>query len=147
MGARGKKRRRADGTIADKPRHDRAPLSRSAAFEALAPVPAQALTEAAEITWRYMPSDGSEISDWDVEEQCDEIRALAPRYGVDDESLAVRAEKLVNVLRSPAGRALYDLNGDKLVVNNALLEFAATAEADNSNAPLIWPRQNAEHGA
>lgn len=142
MGARGKKRRRADGSIAGKPRHSGSDFGRAPAFEALDAFPVNALAEAAAVTWRYSPSDGSGTGDGDLEDQCDEIRALAELHGIDDESLAVRAEKLVNLLRSPTGEAWYRLDGDKPVVDNALLEFAATAEADNSDAPLIWPRQN-----
>ncbi|MBV8686824.1 MAG: hypothetical protein JOZ90_10630 [Alphaproteobacteria bacterium] len=119
-------------------------FSRAHAFEALDAVPVHALAEAVVITWRYMPSDGSGISDWDLEDQCDEVRVLATSFGIDFESLACRAEKLVDLLRSPAGEALYHLDGDKPVVDNALLEFAATADADNSNAPLLWERPQAE---
>lgn len=144
MGARGKKRRRADGSIAGKRKHGRADLGRATACEALDAVPLDALTEATGITWRYMPSEGSEISDWDLEDQCNEIRTLAASYGIDSESLACRAEKLVDLLRSPAGDALYHLDGDKPVVDDALLQFAATAEADNSNALWFWPPQDAE---
>ena len=139
MGARGKKRRRADGSIAGKPGRGRFNFGGAPAFEAVEAMPAHVLEEAAQICWGYMPLDGSEISDWDVEDECEEISALAALHGVDSERLGVRAEKLVNLLRSPQGHGLYTLDGNRLHVDEALLEFAATAKADNSNSPLLLP--------
>jgi hypothetical protein len=144
VGARGKKRRRADGTIAGKPKQGGIGYSGAPAHEELESVPLRSLAAAIEISRRYVPLDDGAVADWDWESEFEEIEALATKEGVDRESLAIRAEKLVDLLRKPGGEQLYTLDGTNLVIDDVLLEFAATTPIDTSNKPLIWPRPGAD---
>ena len=139
MGARGKKRRRADGSIAGKrvqTHFGRTPHPEYVEHE---PVPVDALASALAICWQHRPSDGSPMGDWDIEDQFDEIDRLAERERVDGSSLGTRADKLADLLTKAVGAPLYTLNGDTPVVDKALLEFAASSPVDDSDKPLAWP--------
>jgi hypothetical protein len=138
MGVRGKKRHRADGSIAGKPTQWHFGAGGPRSFDALEVVPTETLAAAVDICWRYRPSDGGPIGDGDLEDQFDEIHRLAEREGVDGVSLGTRADKLADLLSGPAGQALYTLDDDTLTVDPALLEHAATSAIDNSNKPIVW---------
>lgn len=144
MGARGKKRRRADGSIAGIPTQGHFGAGRSRRFDALDIVPPDSLAAAVSVCWRYRASDGVPIGDGDLEDQFDEIDLLAEREGVDGTSLGTRADKLADLLGGPAGQALYTLDDDTLTVDPALLEHAATSAIDNSNKPIVWPPSEEE---
>ena len=147
MGARGKKRRRADGSVAGKagiaqPRPV-LPQMPEVIYEALDPVPVDVLAAAVDIGYRYVPLDGSEPDkgcDWDWESMFDAIDALASVEGVDNESLSARTYKLIKLLNSSQNQGLYSIEDGKVVVDSAVLEFAASSPTDNSNKPLLWPQ-------
>jgi hypothetical protein len=139
MGARGKKRRRADGSIAGKPAPVHFGIRGQKAFDALEAVPTDTLSAAVNICWRYRSPDGGPIGDWQLEDQFNEIDRLAEHEGVDGASLGTRAEKLVDLLSGAMGQALYALDGDTLAVDPVLLEYAATSAMNNSNERLTWP--------
>lgn len=108
-------------------------------YEQLEPVPTDTLARAVAICWRYRPADGGPMGDGDIEDQYDEIGALADKEGVDSSALGTRADKLAELLTTPAGRALYAIEDEGLVVDEGLLEFAATSDVDDSIDPLSWP--------
>lgn len=144
MGARGKRRRRADGSIAGKPKQVALGGGR---YEELGAVLPATLAGSVEISRRYVPLDGRDVEDWDWEAEAEEMDAFAEREGVDAESLAVRAGKLIDLLRLPSGQELYRIDGDRVVIDRALLEHAATIPIDDSSAPLVWPVGGVERAA
>lgn len=140
MGARGKKRKRKDGSIASgkimPPSWREGPYK----YRQLPPVVVDDLLAAITIIDQHASlDDDGPWGDWDIEDMFDAIDEYADTRGINAHALGARAEKLSNLLIIPENRSLYSRDNDGSVsVNLDLLEFAATSPIDSSNKPLHW---------
>ena len=140
MGARGKKRKRQDGSIASGKIMPSSWIQRSPKYRQLPPVFVDDLLVAMTIIDQHASLDsGNAMSDWDIEDIFEAIDEYADTRGINAEALGIRAEKLNDFLRVPENKHLYSRDDDgRVSVNINLLEFAATSPIDDSNKPLHW---------
>lgn len=148
MGARGKKRKRADGSVADG--RDK-PLSYVSEPEwAYDPVSTQALSMAMTIRNRFFPIDRQayaemieRVGELDIQYELasDDLAALAGMTGADEEALGVRAEQLWIFLREPHAAEFYTVTQDGEVrVDVDLLAYVANKHATASlKDKVAWP--------
>lgn len=138
MGARGKKRRRADGSVAS---------GKEVNIQAkdlddypIHPVPAQALFENLSESLLFEAMTDAEINDWldsDSSEGRPESDRIAERYDINRGSLEDRTDKLTLLLAKRDG--LHRMEDGKLVwIEPALLDHAASVEM-TWNSELRWP--------
>lgn len=132
MGARGRKRRRADGSVASGKQKPSSVL--------LDPVPADTLAEAVAIGLRYADAELGHGFDY-TDSMFDELNDLAERRAIDVVALGTRAEKLVEALDRPENQGLLTVHagGRDISIDPALLNFAASSPVDDSSQPLRWP--------
>lgn len=118
MGARGKKRRRKDGSIAS----GRLVQAQLMPDHVIEPVPAAALSEAMQdyLASEFMSDD--ELEDTDGVGILD---AIADRYDVDADSLAMRADRLAMFLRR-RGDIERASDSKSISIEPALFEHAAS---------------------
>lgn len=145
MGARGKKRRRNDGSVATGKAVTRSlpPL----VYDDMYPVPPEVLAEAMTIENRYVPISHDihaavRAGHWDDAsmEVLGEVERLARDRGAEYDAVNVRSGKLAELLREPDREHLYSIAEDGTVtIDEDLLKYAATAPVDNSNIRLRWP--------
>lgn len=137
MGARGKKRQRADGSTASGKSSSAISASRPA-YEDQDAVPADALLQATEIFRAADPGAARTIEL--AFDTLDKIDALAVQHGVDKIALGIRAEKLANLLERLGESVLWSAgDSESLQIDKNLLEYAAATHIDDSNKPLRWP--------
>ncbi len=148
MGARGKKRKRADGSVADG--RDK-PLSYMSEPEwTYDPVTTQALSMAMTIRNRFFPIDRQAYAemvdrvgelDMQYELASDDLSALADVTGCDEEALGVRAEQLWIFLRQPEAAGFYTITPEGEVrVDAELLSYVANKRATASLKDKVqWP--------
>lgn len=138
MGARGKKRRRADGSIAG----GKTPVVAAQSEEyLLEPVPTQALFEAVS---EYLVTEAMSNAGLDalLEERYlgdagTPTDRIADRFDIDVESLNGRADRLTMLITKQSG--LHRMEDGKLAwIDPALLEHAASVELSWSRE-LRWP--------
>ena len=147
MGARGKKRKRADGSVADG--RDK-PLSYMSEPEwTYDPVTTQALSMAMTIRNRFFPIDRQAYAemvdrvgelDMQYELASDDLSALADVTGCDEEALGVRAEQLWIFLRQPEAAGFYTITPEGEVrVDAELLSYVANSNWEQSlGSGTIW---------
>lgn len=148
MGARGKKRKRADGSVADG--RDK-PLSYMSEPEwTYDPVSTQALSMAMTIRNRFFPIDRQAYAemvervgelDMQYELASDDLAALAGMTGADEEALGVRAEQLWIFLREPKATEFHTVTPEGEVrVDADLLAYVANKRATASiKDKIAWP--------
>lgn len=140
MGARGKKRKRKDGSIASgkvvPPSWRGGPYK----HEQFPAVDMGDLLAAITIIDQHasLDNDGP-WGDWDIEDIHDAIDEYANTRKINADALGTRAEKLNDFLIIPENKSLYSRDNDgRVSVNLDLLKFAATSPIDDSNKPLHW---------
>lgn len=145
MGARGKKRRRNDGSVASRKAAPRSASPRI--YDDMDAVPLEVLVQAVAIENRYVPINyalHAAVGDggWDdaSEDALRDIDRLAKDRGLETDAVNIRVGKLAELLREPDREHLYSIADDGTVsIDAALLQHAATTHVDNSNVRLSWP--------
>lgn len=145
VGARGKKRKRADGSVADG--RDKYMSEPEWTYD---PVSTQALSMAMTIRNRFFPIDRQAYAemvervgelDMQYELASDDLAALAGTTGADEEALGVRAEQLWIFLREPDAAEFYTVTPEGEVrVDADLLAYVANKRATASlKDKVAWP--------
>lgn len=145
MGARGKKRRRNDGSVATGKAPPRSATPRI--YDDMDAIPLEVLAKAVTIENRHVPLNHARhaaVRDggWDdaSEDALEDIDRLAEDRGLETDAVNIRVGKLAELLREPGREHLYSIADDGTVsIDAALLQHAATTHVDNSNVRLSWP--------
>lgn len=137
MGARGKKRKRADGTIAG-----RQLTITSAGIDAyndrpVAEVSVEAIREIMPLILRVRDFGENEVEEDGFAYQ-DALDAVAGKHGVEDDALDYRANRLGWLVESWRPDLLETLPDGTLVIDPRIIEFAATSDPRNPDTIIKW---------
>jgi hypothetical protein len=137
MGARGKKRKRADGTIAGRQQTITSARIDAHSDRPVAEVSVEAIREILPLLLRVRDLSESELEEDGFAFQ-DALDAAAERHGVEDDALDFRANRLGWLVESWRPDLLEKLPDGTLVIDPRIIEFAATSDPRNPDTMIKW---------